>query len=346
MSHVGRITSKGGAAVQAVVALFLMAGAAQAQVVQTIDFSASQLQGAWASGGCGTGNERGTSTGGANMDMTWTDTTGATDSGVVQIEIQANWKFFCSGGGYTLSVNGTALGNGTQPSNNNNCNCNASPFETTTQTIGPGTFPWTPGESNTLTWTCSGGSWIGVMDNGQSWSIRVIVTMLNQPPDVPANAVQIGPDGKTIPVGGTCKGTTVRLRATMADPDNDACYMEAEFQPITYFFQGLPNYGGNPAPAGQDAFVDVTNLIQGSYHWQVRAVDPFAFISPWVSFGGNSEVTADVVVDTSLKPPAPIDGKNHGGGDCDVSVGGSVGFLSPALLGLALLGLAFVRRRR
>jgi hypothetical protein len=322
-----------------------MAVAAEAQVVQTIDFPASAISGAWANGGCGTGNERGTSTNGAAMTMTWTDTTNAPDSSVVQIEVQANWKFWCSGGNYTVAINATPMGNGTPPNNQNNCVCNASPFATTSQVLGPGAFTWNPGAPNTLSFTQSGNSWIGVMDNSQNpnWSVRIIVTMLNQAPDNPTALNQIG-GGQVIAVGGVTKSTTVTLRANVTDPDADDVFLQAECVLTNVFFTNTPNFQGTAAPSGSDATIDVTGLADGAYHWQVRAVDPFGMSTAWVSFGNNSEVAADFAVDTTV-PPTKVFIAKEQPGDCAVSAGAAHGLLSPALLGFALIAFGFARRR-
>ncbi|HKR55558.1 MAG TPA: hypothetical protein VJS20_04610 [Gemmatimonadales bacterium] len=340
-------SGSGRAALATVLAMLALAPAVHAQVVQTIDFPASQITGAWAAGGCGTGNERGIATNGAAATMTWNDTTGANNSTVVQIQIEAAWKFWCAGGGYTVAVNGTDMGAGGTPTNTNNCSCNAAPFETSTQVIGPGSFAWTPNGSNTISFTCTSASWIGVMDNATNWSVRITVTLLNQPPLPPAGAVQLNASGQTIPVGGTTNSTTLRMRATITDPDNDDCFLEAEVQPTAIFFFDTPNFAGTPSPAGNNAFVEATGLGDGGYHWQVRAVDPFDFTSPWQSFGNNSEALPDVLINTTAAPVAKAqDNENHSGGDCDISVGAGGGLLSPALAALALLGFGLARRRR
>jgi hypothetical protein len=328
--------------------LFLSPAALSAQVTQVIDFPAGQITGAWAAGGCATGNERGSSTIGAAMTMTWTDTTGAPNSSVVQIQIEANWKFWCSGGGYTVAVNGTDMGAGTTPSNTNNCVCNASPFGSTTQVIGPGSFTWNSNGSNTVSWTISATAWIGIMDNSQSpnWAARITVTMLNQGPDDPTNLGQIGSDGKGIGVAGVSFGGSLTLRATVADPDFDDCFLEAEFHPTSVFFPGTPNYVGAAAPSGTYATISLTGVPDGAYHWRVRSVDEFDVQSAWVSFGANSEAVADVVVNSTFEPPAPLSTEDHGAGDCDLAASAAGVSWPSAVAGLALIAFGLVRRRR
>jgi hypothetical protein len=183
------------------------------------------------------------------------------------------------------------------------------------------------------------------MNTSANWCVRLTITGLNQAPLDPTNTGQLNPGVGSIPTGGTTTSKTVRMRATVNDPDSNDCFLEAEFATVLTFFSNSPNFIGSPVASGQDAFVDATNLQDGSYHWQVRSVDPFNFRSGWVSYGLNSEVAADVVVNTSLPPPKGIDPRNHGAGDCDVSVGFGAGLLAPALMGLALLGFGLSRRR-
>ncbi|HKR55556.1 MAG TPA: hypothetical protein VJS20_04600 [Gemmatimonadales bacterium] len=283
---------------------------------------------------------------GDNLDITLAaDTIGYT---YVSIQITVGYTYSQAGGStFNVLLNGTAIGAGPSLTANTGCNQFGTATATTTLTLNPGNTLYNVGAVNTLRFTSTTGSCWGLLNGTTSgWCLQIVVTGLNQDPFAPTNPVQIGPDGFTIPVGGTCAGSTVRLRATVADPDNDDCFLETEFQPISVFFTQQPNFAGNPAPAGQDAVVDVTGVALGSYHWAIRSVDEFDFVSPWVSFGSNSEIVADVVMDNSVKPPAPIDNKNHGGGDCDISVGAAGTVLSPALLGLALLGFGLGRRKR
>jgi len=318
---------------------FLSAGAsAQQQITQTVTWTNANQNGMTGWSGptflC-VANNRTVYNSNQPLTLTWTDTTGAIVS-AVRVDMSINWQYLYNPlPVFNVSINGVQQ-SGTLNPNGTQSNCSAN---TLTQTSYEADITsWTPMGSTTNTYAS--------LNVNQTFMIQLVITQLNLPPDVPANPVQIGPDGKTIPVGGVCAGGTVRLRATVSDPDNDDCFLEAEFQPISFFFQQAPNFAGNAAPAGQDAVVDVTNVQPGSYHWAIRTVDPFDFRSGWVSFGNNSEITADVVVDSAVKPPAPIDSVNHGGGDCQISVGAAGGLLSPALLGFALLGFGLGRRRR
>jgi hypothetical protein len=317
---------------------------ARAQAVQTIDFPISTINGNWGTAGCGgqSGSEYGTNTSGASLTVTWTDTTGV-GSPQIQIEVQTAWKFFVPGGAYTVSINGGGLGNGIAPSNSSQCN--TAPFETTTQVFGPGGLTYYANAPNSITFTHSGSNWIGVMDNTSGWAVRVLITVLNQPPDVPNQLIQIGPDGKTVPVDGKCQSSTLRIRARVTDPDNNDCTLEVEIRPTSVFFLGTPNFTSGPVASGSDAIVEATGLADGAYHWQVRTVDPFGVVSPWSSFGSNSEVAADVRVDTTPPPPKAIDTANHAGGDCILGVRGPGGSMTAALVGLALLGWGWSRRR-
>jgi len=171
------------------------------------------------------------------------------------------------------------------------------------------------------------------------------ITGQNQDPnDIAVGTMSQLSAGQGVGVGGVAKATTVTLRGTVSDPDDNDCYMQVEVQPTNVFFTGTPNFQGAPTFSGTDASVDATDLADGPYHWQARAVDSLGFTSNWVSFGGNSEIAGDFGVDTSL-PAVKATLVEEEPGKCAISAGSAAGFLSPALFGLALFGFGFARRR-
>ncbi|HKR55557.1 MAG TPA: hypothetical protein VJS20_04605 [Gemmatimonadales bacterium] len=336
-----------GAMTLAVLGIAAMAGdaSAQQQITQTITWTNSNQTGMTGWSGptflC-VANNRTVYNSNAPLGLAWTDTTGAIVN-AVRVDLSINWQYLYNPlPVFNISINGVQQP-GTLNPNGTQTNCSAN---TLTQTsYETGITSWNPMGANTLTITPTTTTY-ACLNVNQSFMVQIVVTQLNLPPADPTNPVQVGPDGKTIPVGGVCAGSTVRLRATVADPDNDDCFLEAEFQPTSVFFTQEPNFGGNPAPAGQNAIVDVTGVSPGSYHWAIRTVDPFDFRSNWISFGNNSEIVADVIVDSAVKPPPPIDAVNHGGGDCEISTGAGSGWLPPALLGLIVLAFGLARLRR
>ena len=138
---------------------------------QTINFPVASTGGNWGLGGCGSASERGTTTNGAIITASWTDTTG--DS-VGTIAISLHWKFCCTPTSYTVTINGANLGGGTLAATN--CVCNASSYQTTTQTFSSG-FSIVANGTNTvtITETTGGYSWIGFMDSS-GWAISITDT--------------------------------------------------------------------------------------------------------------------------------------------------------------------------
>jgi len=290
-----------------------------------------------------------TPTPGGTLDMTFTDTIGYS---YVSIQIEVGWGVNCVGNSsaYTVALNGTNLGNGSAGTTGCQCYYQVA-GATVTQTfqgapLVPGNSVYLPGATNVIRFTQTGANYqFGLVNTSSNWCVRITITGLNQAPLDPTNTAQLNPGVGSIPTGGTTASHTVRLRATVNDPDANDCFLEAEVRPVLSFFADVPNFTGSPVASGQDAFVDATNLTDNSYHWHARTVDPFDFRSGWVSHGLNSEVAADFVINTALPPPKGIDPRNHGAGDCNISVGFGAGLLAPALLGFALLGLGFSRRR-
>jgi MYXO-CTERM domain-containing protein len=291
-----------------------MAALAQAQTVQSITFPAGQMGGTWAAGGCSTAVEKGTSTNSATATMTWTDTTGAATSTVLEVQIQANWKFWCSGGGYSISINGTSLGAGQTPSSTNNCLCNASPFSTSTQTLTSSTFTWNSGGSNTLTFTNTATSWIGVMNGSEGWSVRVSVTVLNGPPGAPTNLHQAAVSGGPGQPLGFVSDSTIYFRGAVPDPDSsNTVGLQAEILPsatpfaasITGTLVSTPSASFVSAGSVAEALLNFTTagLPSGSYHWRARGVDSFGATGPWGVFS-----TVAIHFTTDLVPPVAAPG--------------------------------------
>jgi hypothetical protein len=276
------------------------------------------------------------------LEMAWTDTTGAI-VGAVRVELAMNWQYIYNPPmQYTVSINGVQQPGTLTPTTNTPNNCsNVTLWETEYE---PGITTFNPLGNNTLTLQPNSTGYAS-LNLASTFMAQIVVTQLNLPPADPTNLGQIGADGKGIGVGGVAVGGNVTLRATVTDPDFDDCFLEAEVQAPTVFFPGTPNYVGSPSASGTFATVDLTGLPEGAYHWRIRSVDEFDVRTAWVSFGGNSEIVGDFLVNNNFAPPKPLDGTNHGGGDCTISAGAMSGALFPALFGAALLAFGLRRRR-
>jgi hypothetical protein len=284
----------------------------------------------------------------------------------VRVTVECRWGIDQAGGTtYTIHMNGTGTQNEIGPvpasGTSNSCQAPGSASSTTYPSLGgaaeysidlqPTNTIYNVGGNNSIRFVNTSGNFCRGLTDGpanggpSTWMVKITITGLNQPPQTPTNLGQIGPDGKGIGVGGTCFGADITLRATVDDPDADDCYLEAEIVAPTVFFSNSPNFTGNPAPSGNFGQVVAQGLPEGPYHWQVRAGDEFDFLSPWVSFGSNSEIVPDVIMSNAVVSAKPIDSVNHGGGDCNISAGFAGGLLSPALLGLALLAFGMARKK-
>jgi hypothetical protein len=144
-------------------------GACLTATPQVIPFLVASLGGAWGTGGCMTTTELGTTTVGATLTASWTDTTGDPTAAV---QLALNWKFLCSPGAYSVTINGSNLGAGTVPATS--CVCNATSPETTSQTFSSG-FSIVAYGSNTITLMVTGDAWIGIENSG-SYALEVTVT--------------------------------------------------------------------------------------------------------------------------------------------------------------------------
>jgi hypothetical protein len=145
--------------------------------------------------------------------------------------------------------------------------------------------------------------------------------------------------------GSFINDTAMCISATANDADNpDYLTLETEVQPLGTDFSNTANFiGESVATSGDSATVttDVTGLTQGTdYHWQTRAVDTLGNTSPWVSYGGNTELDVDFSVHgvpqvqftstsasgseptTSILLPVSIDTTSHENVTVDYSVVG------------------------
>ncbi|MBI4421372.1 MAG: hypothetical protein HY560_11155, partial [Gemmatimonadetes bacterium] len=105
-------------------------------------------------------------------------------------------------------------------------------------------------------------------------------------PGLPTSLQQFRGDSTTvIPQAAIIGSTTVVLKATVSDAENDMVRLEVEVKP-TRAFTGSNTVRGELVASGSVAAVRVSNLDDDSdYHWRARAVDATGLASGWVEFG-------------------------------------------------------------
>ncbi|MBI4827081.1 MAG: hypothetical protein HY807_11800 [Nitrospirae bacterium] len=107
-------------------------------------------------------------------------------------------------------------------------------------------------------------------------------------PDSPAGVTQYKTNGVTvIPQGGTTEEVTVRVFATISDPDLDNVQLQVEFIESANTFANAPNCNSPYVLSGDDATAPCSGLVVGKlYKWQARVSDGTG-TSAWVQFGGS-----------------------------------------------------------
>ena len=141
------------------------------------------------------------------------------------------------------------------------------------------------------------------------------VNVANTAPDSPTNLTQYKSNGTTVlSVGANTDESSVILRMTVSDDDNpDTLTPQVEVRPIGVVFTDTVthtgsgvSYSGTPLTTQ----ISLTGLIDTfSYHWQARVCDASLECSSWVSYGLNSESSADFVVllpDEDPISPTPV----------------------------------------
>jgi hypothetical protein len=121
-----------------------------------------------------------------------------------------------------------------------------------------------------------------------------------QPPTAATGLGQFAPDGSTIVAGGSTGTSSLLFRATGHDANSgDTLRLQVEVQPFGTPFQNNPSPTSTASPApnasgGVMLSATVTNLSNGSYHWQARTADQTGRLGPWTAFGAG--VSADFIV--------------------------------------------------
>ncbi|MBX7120189.1 MAG: Ig-like domain-containing protein, partial [Gemmatimonadaceae bacterium] len=114
-----------------------------------------------------------------------------------------------------------------------------------------------------------------------------LAVAIPDPPASPTLLTQRRTDGTTdIALGGTTPETSVRLGATVTDPDaGDQVRLEVELRPVGEALTNTATASSVPVAAGGIASVTIPGLTDDTqYRWQARAVDQSGRASAWVRF--------------------------------------------------------------
>ncbi|HSB72862.1 MAG TPA: hypothetical protein VLT62_26350 [Candidatus Methylomirabilis sp.] len=147
------------------------------------------------------------------------------------------------------------------------------------------------------------------------WSAGLSFTVATSPPAAPTALGQFQSDGTTsIAVSGSA-WIPVVFKATVSDPDaGQSVRLQVEVKAVGTAFTGATSCQSGLVGSGVLAECTVSGLSPGiAYHWRARAVDSFGMAGNWVSFGGNSESTADFSGATSVLLTVTTAGSGSGG---------------------------------
>ncbi|HTW96058.1 MAG TPA: hypothetical protein VMD74_00155 [Candidatus Methylomirabilis sp.] len=111
-----------------------------------------------------------------------------------------------------------------------------------------------------------------------------------------SNFGQFESDGTTpINEGDTIIGSTVVFQSTLSNPTNNPTQLQVEVEPATSPFTGIPSATSIFSSTWGVVSVSVSNMSNGSYHWQARTVDSQGNASAWQTMS-NPAVRTDFVV--------------------------------------------------
>ncbi|MBM3233908.1 PKD domain-containing protein [Candidatus Pacearchaeota archaeon] len=127
----------------------------------------------------------------------------------------------------------------------------------------------------------------------------------NKAPNPPINLDQLKSDMLAeINSGGITNERSVFFKADVSDPDRDKVKLQIELRRVDEnngnflgrFTQQseLINYSKISVPA--------YGLVNGEYHWRVRAVDEYGLASEWIDFGNNPVLSEDFKVKINYIP--------------------------------------------
>ncbi|MFH1162236.1 MAG: NlpC/P60 family protein [Candidatus Jorgensenbacteria bacterium] len=105
----------------------------------------------------------------------------------------------------------------------------------------------------------------------------------------------------TIPEGGATTEGMIVFGATLQSSSTDPLQLQVEVQPSSTPFTNQPTATSTFIDPGGFATTTVTNLPNGQYHWQARAVDSQNNVSEWQEFGTPGNIDFEVSMPLSTK---------------------------------------------
>lgn len=72
--------------------------------------------------------------------------------------------------------------------------------------------------------------------------------------------------------------------------------LEVEVQPVGVEFTNIATHATDFVEPNTFVSLIIDDLSNGSYHWQIRAIDSLDFTSDWISFSDNTENEADFII--------------------------------------------------
>lgn len=129
-------------------------------------------------------------------------------------------------------------------------------------------------------------------------------------PPIVANEGQVRhSDGVALPEGATISEDTIRIVARASDAEADNVQLEVEVKPVGTAFDGtgltVSGFVTSSVADSGPITIFVSGLVNGSYHWRVRAQDITGSYSPWWRFGDPDINVADFTVSGLAPPPPP-----------------------------------------
>jgi len=140
---------------------------------------------------------------------------------------------------------------------------------------------------------------IGGYDYGSNTYYREVeyASFIAEPPTI-SNLNQYKSDGiTTINEEGITTESTVIFKAVVSDPDNDQVKLEVELRGFDEPFTGIYDGGilsSEFVDSGSEATISRYGLINGQYHWRLRAIDSRGAASDWQEFGEVGNVDFEV----------------------------------------------------
>ena len=127
------------------------------------------------------------------------------------------------------------------------------------------------------------------------------VPSLNQPPTI-SNLGQFKSDGLNQIIENTITtDSAVIFKAILNDPNNDQAKLQIELKEKEQNFNEQNLLESDFVNSGSEAIITKNGLIDGQYHWRVRAVDDKGNVSQWQEFGTAGNVDFEVKLPLSIK---------------------------------------------